>query len=1258
VYEGGYGSLTPHRESDNTFNGGEGGTIPINLLIENEEENNTVEENEVVEGPKIFKNDGQVLDAMANGDISSTDIIRIEYDDSDPNKPEGEIYEGTVKMGTDTNDDEYVQFLDGTHTNNQGDTNTHEGGKIVSGPESESESPVTEEEVVDLEKIESDFKNNGTKPTYEEYKKAWEIKNPNIPVPSEDDFNNMFRSEEEFEKIKQQQLDKEESEKEDPLRAEIEDTSEITTESTEEVVEETPERKTKLTEAEQDILDNYSIDGTVGEGKAEIKNSEGETIAYLEGNKLLGKKDFGVFGEKTFEIGEYVDNGDGTYTFKEGKDYNTVMSAASSEEKKVIETFKKAAEDNPQFARDIINTTEGNETNMSGSDIRTSATTFTPSSEDDSEVDVTEENLEDLEIEEEFAEPANINDDKETIRNRLLSEDPELANNTERLDELVDDEYENNQWELDEIEELKENKKYIDKIFADNPEIAEKYEGVPIEEYSSIDGFYEEVYEKIDEEIEVEEENQRQVNKEETGIFETDKQRAKRESDIAIYNELEAKKLDGTITPEEELQMEEIEDDNGGWNPNELYEINKTEQEEKDLNESEGKGAISNAELEQQEIEAEDLEAEREENFKLYGKRETDEEKYTRIENEKDENEEKGLGRLTNVQVEDQNVIFSTPNSEKALRNELKTKLKNKENALKAAESEEEKLQIQKDIETTNLALEYLELKKEHGNKNDVFDINTFREAVENNDNQQISMYYNDQRGEIINKLETQRKSIVDGTFEGTELEKQKILSTLETLNKSTQKSELPEFDSEYDKLLYMTNATNEDIDKLKALEKDKKFIEENGKVNTQILNVAAGDVANSGLTDTDMSTNRDYIAIINPKDGSTQYVNKDWVNSFDDNGAEIDRLEKKLSEGSITEEEKVTLKNYKANRFHSRDVMKASDIYMNTSGHPSGVTHTYRGGTDEVDAFLLNRKKKIFETGANPDINLTPEQIALFDNIKSEDYDMSNLETDLDQIVAYNPEAFDFDTTLETTPDVEPRSLGPTGQEILQGTIDVATGIMDSFGGPDALINAVMGKKALSAAMKDITPMQQAKLSPMFHAHLRDTKELSKRGYHPSEELKIRRGIDTAYQQGLENTVRGTAGDRAKFLASSGIFDAKRSLALLEVASQDAALQRENKKAYSELLTYKENFDATQQEAKRTENLQMQLANKKAASEFAGLTFANALSGMGGSSSLYNKLKESFMNDYRNNGNFQLTSPFENNNTTTDNNTTIETEE
>ena len=42
-----------------------------------------------------------------------------------------------------------------------------------------------------------------------------------------------------------------------------------------------------------------------------------------------------------------------------------------------------------------------------------------------------------------------------------------------------------------------------------------------------------------------------------------------------------------------------------------------------------------------------------------------------------------------------------------------------------------------------------------------------------------------------------------------------------------------------------------------------------------------------------------------------------------------------------------------------------------------------------------------------------------------------------------------------------EVRTLGDIGQEVLKGTIAAARGVLDAFGGPDALVSAVMGKKA-----------------------------------------------------------------------------------------------------------------------------------------------------------------------------------------------------
>lgn len=109
------------------------------------------------------------------------------------------------------------------------------------------------------------------------------------------------------------------------------------------------------------------------------------------------------------------------------------------------------------------------------------------------------------------------------------------------------------------------------------------------------------------------------------------------------------------------------------------------------------------------------------------------------------------------------------------------------------------------------------------------------------------------------------------------------------------------------------------------------------------------------------------------------------------------------------------------------------------------------------------------------------------------------------------------------------------------------AGSLLDTIGGPNAIISYVMGKKGLKEAMKEVKPQASAKLSPMFMEHLRQTRELAKKGFHPDEARKFRKELDKSYQIGLENAVRGSAGNRARFLAQSGVLDAQRSSALLD---------------------------------------------------------------------------------------------------------------
>ena len=179
---------------------------------------------------------------------------------------------------------------------------------------------------------------------------------------------------------------------------------------------------------------------------------------------------------------------------------------------------------------------------------------------------------------------------------------------------------------------------------------------------------------------------------------------------------------------------------------------------------------------------------------------------------------------------------------------------------------------------------------------------------------------------------------------------------------------------------------------------------------------------------------------------------------------------------------------------------------------------------------------------------------------------------------------------------------------------------------------------------MKEITPQKRAELSPLFYQHLRQSRELAKKGFHPAEERELKDQIDNAYRIALDNAVRGTGGDRAKFLAQSGILDSRRSSALLDFAAKDAELQRQNQKQYTDLMMFKENFDAQRSEKDRAEDLQMQLANKQSAAQFTGQAFSNVLAGLNKSSGT------ALFNDYLKNllGGKQNTSPlisrFENN--------------
>lgn len=153
---------------------------------------------------------------------------------------------------------------------------------------------------------------------------------------------------------------------------------------------------------------------------------------------------------------------------------------------------------------------------------------------------------------------------------------------------------------------------------------------------------------------------------------------------------------------------------------------------------------------------------------------------------------------------------------------------------------------------------------------------------------------------------------------------------------------------------------------------------------------------------------------------------------------------------------------------------------------------------------------------------------------------------------------------------------------------IVVERGLLDTIGGIGTAISALVGVKALKAANNPIETLDTPELSDAFKAELYQQEQMAKRGFSPEQEAQARQQISDAYSLGIENAVRGTAGDRAKFLAMSGVLDSRRQAALLDFAAKDEAAMKANQEQYRNTLMFKENFDQQQAQQLRNEELEI----------------------------------------------------------------------
>ena len=170
---------------------------------------------------------------------------------------------------------------------------------------------------------------------------------------------------------------------------------------------------------------------------------------------------------------------------------------------------------------------------------------------------------------------------------------------------------------------------------------------------------------------------------------------------------------------------------------------------------------------------------------------------------------------------------------------------------------------------------------------------------------------------------------------------------------------------------------------------------------------------------------------------------------------------------------------------------------------------------------------------------------------------------------------------------------------------------VFNLLGGVSTLAAALFAKKALGETMKDIDLPAMPELSEAFKRHFYESEQLAKTGLTVAEERLARKSIDAAYDQGVDNLVRGTGGDRARFLAGSGLLDARRASALLQVAAMDDDAKRKNRENFTRLLDFKENYEKNISLQERNEKIQGQLAKKESYAKLGNSALQQVVSGL-----------------------------------------------
>jgi len=159
----------------------------------------------------------------------------------------------------------------------------------------------------------------------------------------------------------------------------------------------------------------------------------------------------------------------------------------------------------------------------------------------------------------------------------------------------------------------------------------------------------------------------------------------------------------------------------------------------------------------------------------------------------------------------------------------------------------------------------------------------------------------------------------------------------------------------------------------------------------------------------------------------------------------------------------------------------------------------------------------------------------------------------------------------------------------------------LDKIGGVSSLIGLATGVVGLGQALKEVDIPKDPKLGPAFQQRLEESKRMAQQGLTPSELAKAHNELDSSYATGIENIVRGSAGNRAQFMAGLGGLDVARQSALMDIAVADAQMQRQNQEKYDGMMMMNEQYEAARTSKYNNAKFEQEMMNKQAGAALAG---------------------------------------------------------